>query len=181
MIKKFYQFLNESGGFMDVLQNCRAQWNGVLSKDDVMDIKDVFTFLISDEIDMEDLSDKDWHNDDDSIHDICPEFIGQSFFAFYEKISKSFPNYVDLKRDVGEIKGITILIKYGTDIYESEYDDVKTERSKVKEEKLKKCIKEFQKRIVDMGYGCKTGKFLDAATEYGADTITMYIIEIGIN
>lgn len=175
MIKKFYQFLNESGGFMDV------EWGGVLSKDNVMDIKDVFTFLISDEIDMEDLSDKYWHNDDDSIHDIYPEFTGQSFFAFYEKISKSFCNY-DLESDVDEIRGITILIKYGTNIYESEYDYTKSLMSKSKEEKLKKCIKEFQKRIVDMGYGCKTGKkLLDNTTEYRADTITMYIIEIGIN
>ena len=61
----------------------RFNENTSFDEDDIQIIKDVFQSEIVDEVDMTDTSDRDWYEDDNSIHDIVPEFTGETFYAFF--------------------------------------------------------------------------------------------------
>ena len=162
MIKKFNEYKSDEKEF-DV--------------EDILNIRDIFRDEILDEVEMVDLSDKDWVNDDDSIHEIIPEFTGETFYAFYENkklaMNKTFHS---------KVKGVAILIKFGryipgsTDIQSSEN---KTHTMFEKEKKLIKSIDSFRKRIRNMGFEFKIGVGeVGRYSESDPSDIVLYTINI---
>ena len=135
-----------------------------ISSDLVLDVTDIFTDAILDEVDMTNLPSKNHYlQGEDNIHDVWPEFTGQTFYSIYM-------NY-----DLPENKQyITVVIKVGKYIHTG---DSHLNVSDILN-KIQVGISNFRKRLESIGLKSSTSTVTEEEDYHPIDDVVIYTINI---
>jgi hypothetical protein len=135
-----------------------------LSTDLVLEITDIFDDAILDEVEMTNLPSKNYYlHGEDNIHDVWPEFTGQTFYSIY----KNF--------DIAENKQyITVVIKFAQYIQNSN-TDINTKSILIK---IQNGMSNFKLRLKSIGLVSKMNAFYDEDDYHPIDEVIIYTINI---